>query len=82
MTKSTNLLDSLQLPVGMSKDLFGADVLLTRMRSDPVPLLTVGELYFNVKKLQDKLHMENSNAGERRLEGYEKIRTVGKGMNE
>jgi hypothetical protein len=52
------------------------------MRSDPIPHLTVGELYFNVKKLQDKLHIENSDAGERRLEGYEKIRTVGKGMNE
>jgi hypothetical protein len=65
----------------MSKDLFGADVQLTRIRSDPNPRLTVGELYFNVKKLQDKLHIEKSDAGERRLEGYEKIRTVGKGMN-
>jgi hypothetical protein len=65
----------------MSKDVFGADVQLNRMRSDPNPPLTVGELYFDVKKLQDKLHIENTNAGERRLEGYEKIRTVGKGMN-
>lgn len=69
----------LNLPVGMYKDLFGADVQLSRMRSDPNPHLTVGELYFNVKKLHDKLHIENSDAGERRLEGYEKIRTVGKG---
>lgn len=67
-----------KLPVGMYKDLFGADVQLSRMRSDPNPHLTVGELYFNVKKLHDKLHIENSDAGERRLEGYEKIRTVGK----
>jgi hypothetical protein len=40
----------------------------------------VGELYFNVKKLQDKLKVESSDASERRLEGYEKIRTVGKGL--
>jgi hypothetical protein len=50
------------------------------MSSDPSPGLTVGELYFNITKLQDKLKVESSDAGERRLEGYEKIRTVGKGM--
>lgn len=64
----------------MSKDLFGTGVQLTRMRCDPSPCHTVGELYFNVKILQDKLKVESSDAGERRLEGYEKIRTVGKGM--
>jgi len=64
----------------MSKDLFGTGVQLTRMRCDPSPCHTVGELYFNIKILQDKLKVENSDAGERRLEGYEKIRTVGKGM--
>ncbi|XP_021939343.1 serine/threonine-protein kinase Nek8-like isoform X2 [Zootermopsis nevadensis] len=69
----------LNLPVGMSKDLFGVNVELTRMRSDPESDVTVGELYFNVKKLREKLQVENSDAGERRLEGYEKIRTVGKG---
>jgi hypothetical protein len=63
----------------MSKDLFGTGVQLTK-QSDPSPCHTVGELYFNIKKLQDKLKVENSDAGERRLEGYEKIRTVGKGM--
>jgi hypothetical protein len=76
------MLVCLQLPVGMSKDIFGTDVQLTRMRSDANRHLTVGELYFDVKKLQDKLHIENSDAGERRLEGYDKIRTVGKGMND
>jgi hypothetical protein len=50
------------------------------MRSDPSPSHTVGELYFNMKILQDKLKVESSDVGERRLEGYEKIRTVGKGM--
>jgi hypothetical protein len=65
----------------MCKDTFGADVQLTRMRSDTNHNLTVGELYFDVKKLQNKLHIESSDAGERRLEGYEKIRTVGKGTN-
>jgi hypothetical protein len=64
----------------MSKDLFGSGVLLTRLRSDPSPRHTVGELYFNIKILQDKLKVQSSDAGERRLEGYEKIRTVGKGM--
>lgn len=65
----------------MSKDLFGVYVQLTRMKSDPKPHVTVGELYFNVKKLREKLQIESSDAGERRLEGYEKIRTVGKGMD-
>jgi hypothetical protein len=60
----------------MSKDLFGVDIQLTRMSSH----IAVGELYFNVKKLQDRLQIESNGAGERRLEGYEKIRTVGKGM--
>jgi hypothetical protein len=50
------------------------------MMSDPSPWHTIGELYFNIKILQDKLKVESSDAGERRLEGYEKIRTVGKGM--
>jgi hypothetical protein len=64
----------------MSKDLFGVSVQMTRVRSDSKPDVTVGELYFNVKKLREKLQIENSDAAERRLEGYEKIRTVGKGM--
>ena len=64
----------------MSKDLFGADVQMLRMRSDPNPHLTVGELYFDVRKLRLKLQSESNDAGDKRLEGYEKIRTVGKGI--
>ncbi|XP_069689683.1 serine/threonine-protein kinase Nek8-like isoform X2 [Periplaneta americana] len=69
----------LNLPVGMCKDLLGTDVHLKRIRADADFPFTIGELYFNIKKLQNKLQIESSDAGERRLEGYEKIRTVGKG---
>ena len=63
----------------MSKDLFGVDVQLQRMRGDSDLRRTVGELYFDVKKLRLKLQSESNAAGDKRLEGYEKIRTVGKG---
>ncbi|KAJ9591396.1 hypothetical protein L9F63_002002, partial [Diploptera punctata] len=69
----------LNLPVRMSKDLFGADVQLHRIQAESDPCHTVGELYFDVKKLREKLQSESNDAGEKRLEGYEKIRTVGKG---
>nr|CAD7412944.1 unnamed protein product [Timema poppensis] len=66
----------LNIPVGMSKDLFGTDVQMTRAHGDPTLHLTLGELYFNIEELRAKLQTESDS---NRLDGYEKIRTVGKG---
>lgn len=60
----------LQIPVGISKDLFGTEIKSSYSN--------IGELYFNLSKLQESINEDNSSQDEK-LKGYEKIRSVGKG---
>ncbi|CAG0891893.1 unnamed protein product [Cyprideis torosa] len=77
--------------VGMSKDLFGADIQIlnsNRPSSDSRSShhqhgSFVGEVYFDVKRLKttlrNKAFVNTSNLRDKDLSGYEKIRTVGSG---
>ncbi|KAJ8870688.1 hypothetical protein PR048_029712 [Dryococelus australis] len=69
----------LGIPVGMSKDLFGTDVQMVSSHGDPLQL-TLGDMYFNTSVLRERLMDENAVSGDKKLDGYEKLRTVGKGV--
>ncbi|CAG0889811.1 unnamed protein product [Darwinula stevensoni] len=73
----------LDVTVGMSKDLFGADIQVSKPYPDKDSPMTVGELYFHVKKLKDQLkqaaRVTTMGAKVKDLSRYERIRQVGKG---
>ncbi|XP_042232485.1 serine/threonine-protein kinase Nek8-like isoform X2 [Homarus americanus] len=72
----------LEIPVTLSKDLQGSDVEVVRWGPEGSVSLTLGELYFDLKKLKDALKTAGSGAKKRVKDldrDYEKIRLVGKG---
>ena len=69
----------------MSKDLFGADIQMSKSYPDRDMPMTVGELYFHVKQLKDQLKQAARVAITatkfKDLSRYERIRQVGKGSS-
>ncbi|KAK7065524.1 hypothetical protein SK128_006706 [Halocaridina rubra] len=79
---AASLHDLLEIPVSLSKDLKGSDVEVSRWSPDGSVTVSLGELYFDLRKLKDSLKTAGNGTKKRHKNienDYEKIRTVGKG---